>query len=267
MSASPNLIFNRIAPRVGAACAEGTRSSVLSLLAPFHKWRFDRRLRVYNSDAAAAIKSALPEGFTPRAFAARARDDYQRLFAALQTGDAQVLKRLLAGAALAGARAGLEAAPPPRARIVAWDEAASGVASCGTHALSKATGFAAKPDFVQVTMRNAFTVELKGGGKSEAPPPPKRFGAPLPPLWEAAFHEASGTPFWFDRISGRTTWECPGSGAFVAALAAHPFRLEAAGAWEALPAAQPGALRARVVHDVVWERAVAGVGGWYIVRL
>ena len=273
--ASPNIIFNRIAP--SAVCGAATPTS---LFASLHLWRHTRLLQRHSSEAAAKIRTALAEGFAPRSFAARCRGEYERLFSALERGDMNTLKRSISSACMASTRAGQEGRAPLRARILSWDEAASGVAGCGVHALTRNDGvFDKPPDFVQVVMRNVYTCELRREGGAPAggapvggagrPRPLPSSGLPLPPLWETVLHSATGTLYWWDRLSQRVTWEQPGAGAFLAAHAAHPFRLETSGTWEALPdapgAAVGSAMRAKVVHDVVWERAVAG-GTWYIVR-
>ena len=268
MSVTPNLIFNRMSPScVSAAPLAG----LTSVLAPFHSWRHERKLQRLNSEAASRIRTSLPGGFSPRSFAATCRGEYERLFAALDRGDLGALKRSLSASCMASTRTGQEAAPPLRARIVAWDEQASGVASCGLHALTRSDGsFDKPPDFVQVTVRAVYDLEMRGGsggGLSGRPPPHtapprKHLSVPPPPLWETALHQGTGTLYWWDRLMPqRVTWDMPNPGAFLAAHVAHPFRLETSGRWEL----DAGGSRARVMHDVVWERAVAG-GSWYIVR-
>jgi hypothetical protein len=266
MSISPNLVFNRLYP--GILCELSTVTAASSVFARFHEWRRSRTLQRHSSEAAAKIKSSLPEGFSPRSFATRCRADYEKLFLALERGDLHTLKRTLSSACMASTRAGQEGRVPLRARIIAWNEADSGVSACGTYALSKDASSSDKPpDFVQVTMRNAFTVELRGAAPAgELPLKRTPVGLPLLPLWETCLHQGSGTLYWWDRVSGKTTWQMPNVGSFHAAVPHYPWRLESTGSWEATPALQDsGAQRAKVVHDVVWEKAVAG-GGWYIVR-
>jgi hypothetical protein len=194
--ASPNLIFNRLHPSaLCAAAAVAPGPPLATLLAPLHNWRRERLLQRASSEAAGRIRGALAEGFSPRAFAAQRRADYERLLVALERGDMHALKKALASACMASTRAGQEGRAPLRARVAAWDEGSSGVAACGVHSLMRSDGnFDRPPDFVQVVMRNAYTCELRGGGGGgeggALPPPPP--GAGLPPLWETVPAPAPG---------------------------------------------------------------------------
>lgn len=227
------------------------------------------------------LVGAVP-GFTDGAFAAEARGAYTRLLAAASGGGDGALRPLLTPAALAAVRAGLAGgggagAPRHGARVHAWDDAATRVVSVGVFG-GKLGGVASAGDveFAQVTLRCAtvqevWVVEEGGGAGVGAGGAGAAASAPFPALalWEAVADEETGCVYYWDRLSGRTTWEAPLPRAFVAASSSGPFRVEQAG-HEREDAGKLGAKQlVRVVHDVTWEKCVkAGTNSaWAICRL
>jgi hypothetical protein len=273
---SPNVLL------AGARLAVATRSSgdapiSQRLLAPLHAWRRQSRTREAEEEAAIRVKRAVP-GFSLRDFSAQARADYATAIAAISARDERALKSLLSTAALSGVRAGWAAELDGGARrapvtITHWDEAATGVVASGALAAPAVAGsvFANQlDDFVQVTLR-AVTLQkwgAPGGGAavtaSAAAAPRRRIaeGATLP-AWAAVEDAGSGLYYYWDRVSGRTTWALPRE--FTAAGPQLPFSLTTSGDQTKLADGE-----VRVTHHVTFEqctRPSQRSGAWYIVSI
>jgi len=136
----------------------------------------------------------------------------------------------------------------------------------------------AKPAFLQAVVRHVGEIalvkskkgagSLEGGVESRGTPPP---GVALGPLWECVVHEASGLPYWWDKVSNAVSWRAPVASTYKASDPLFPFRIESTGLWVPVsPHTGGGEVTSyHFTHDVVWERSVlpGSIDKWVVVRL
>jgi hypothetical protein len=250
-------------------------------LARLHAWRRKTIFKEEDSDSSMRVRRAL-KGFSLRDFGALARARYTSLLSSVSTHDEATLKSLLSPAALSSVRAGwLQARGRIGASIESWDEVSSVVVASAAKAGIQASGslLADVPDdFVQIAFR-AVTIQkeikqdesnVSASARFQKNSPRMRTDVQTPPSsWLAVDDEATGSVYYWDRVSGNTRWTPPRASEFTAAGSHLPFSLANAGSSRE-PIGEGGRGGVRVQHTITFEKCTKDgqrSADWYIVGL
>ena len=276
-----------------AAAGAGALSSSLRLIDPFvehishagsrsifaalNAWRHTRRSRTESKEANERLRAVAPD-FSTESFLKQRRTEYELLLHSISTRawtalkpitTEQVYSSIRRGAELGGAEFGAHQG----AKLIEWSQAPAVV-----HArVSWATGSMLRspsdpPEFAQLTVRavtlqQPIASELDSSSRSRPANNSGGSGADSNLNYWVPVLDAAGTghTYYWNPVSGATTWTKPSPAQFIATAARRPFRIESAGV--SRTPMEGG--RVSVVHNVVWERNLrAGAPAlWRIAKL